>query len=1279
MTDRLLLEDGSSLLLKENSGTVALETPGRIVSVHKSEFFYSSSQSYVDINGALIGAASLVAGKKYLIVVNGSIDSPFTNTAAFIQLVHGSTAFSESEHVEEGDASTTKTNYFYWTVWQAVTAEDLKLQIKSQFVSNQVEVGFGNFEITVISLEDGLVENVDWFLNETTTDTTLTNVESSSNNAAITFTPLVPSDTWLVLSTARQQCEDALISYISRLLRTGEVTETCSEEIQEPEENGHRFVQSQATVVSLGAVSNTFTEKSLLSGAGTIETRLGSSVFALNLSRFKSVGTRTLTKTDLSATDYATQLESVSLTPDFEGSVWSLANWIYDAQNEGNYCKGRLQVDNVDDPARQSTDAFAMQQVHDGRDQVAVTRQAASVQSAAAHTYDLDASTQAATSGRGGMYRALFAAAVEQLNAKVIVAGLAAVAAIGTPTVRVDCTVIPTGLQATAAIGSVTVLTGQVIIPTGLAATAAIGSPTVLGTTIAAPTGQVATAAVGTVIAKSNYTNIPTGLAGTGSIGAVTVSVTGTTFYDALIRVGDASKLLAPRFTAAINATPTPSGVQGTAAIGVVVISIVPDVATQDVLIRRGPTPLLRAPAFTITPLLILPNGAQAVGQIGVVTIATINGGVAVPGLQGIADISGIVEQDAVLYPIGVQATASVGAVTTSLVSVVQVLLGQVATGQIGTVLVHTDVTVVVVGVSALARIGSVATLLDSVLIVTPVIPVAVASIGTVVVVVDNTTTPVGSEATGRIGQVGTSVVGPGVLQSPYGLEGRAQVGNVTTKSDVLLTPAGLEGTAAVGELNALGIQQIQPTGLVATGAIGSVVVRVDVVVVPAGLQANARLGATSFVILQFDSVVIGVSGLVAQGQLGAITTIQAHQVIGLAAVARIGVANVVILGQQDVLVRVDGLEGLAGVGVLQIENDEGLATAFVFIDDGGDAIYECDISAVDEDFEFVEEASDIIQPPSLVAHGTIGAVTVVIGLEPNVDRATAEYGSLLIAHAITADKIIEVRDVSFAKRIDPATFVISGSFQTPTQGFATTYCPLTNRIYIAATQTIVIIDPLVGAVGSIELDTGETCYGVRYSNYTQKVYASGFSGKLYTINPLTETVESSIVFSGKALRCIAVSHKNQKLWITAHSAVIVYDPLTQVRDDITFGPQDLLGVEYAPPSQKMFVSGFTQNVVYSISSDLLVATIPSFFEPSGIGYCPSNQKMYVTEQAQRVTVIDPLTDAVISRITGFVDKPAGIVYAASTGFLYVACVKTNTTVSCTVVDPATNNIIGQI
>jgi hypothetical protein len=141
---------------------------------------------------------------------------------------------------------------------------------------------------------------------------------------SITFTPGSASD-WLVLTNGQYTSSADSVSQISRIERSGEASSSVPEARREmiaAGESTRRNQVSLARIFSLGASSNTFAEQGAETAADV--TRQHSRVFAMNRKKFRNhVFAYTEADTSLSATNYATNLGTLSITPDVTGDVWA--------------------------------------------------------------------------------------------------------------------------------------------------------------------------------------------------------------------------------------------------------------------------------------------------------------------------------------------------------------------------------------------------------------------------------------------------------------------------------------------------------------------------------------------------------------------------------------------------------------------------------------------------------------------------------------------------------------------------------------------------------------------------------------------------------------------------------------------------------------------------------------------------------------------------------------------------------------------------------------------
>lgn len=384
----------------------------------------TTSATFADFTNNSIAAASFTAGKKYLISVTAQLDSSSATSAARIQMVHGTTAFTDSDGRWGPNSTTGRVNYFWWTVFTQPGggAEDIKAQIANGTAGTTT--GIDNFSLICIKLSDDLTEDTgsggDWKTNEVSATTSLTQSDSSSNNASVTITPAVANNHWLVLTKSRLAAAAITRSSASRIVRSGEASSTGPFTQWEHAVNTDTPVYSLARVFTLGAASNTFEEKSFSVTANS-GSRTYSGVFVLNLSKLAvtadSYDDSSVTELGADTTPFQTQVASVSIQPAVQGDVWALGLMTVDQNATGITFKARMQLDNstsTDIPATSTTDSYNFWNTKDATDEpIWVGQGMISALSTSSHTVDLDASVSAATAGRGARAKSLFAATME--------------------------------------------------------------------------------------------------------------------------------------------------------------------------------------------------------------------------------------------------------------------------------------------------------------------------------------------------------------------------------------------------------------------------------------------------------------------------------------------------------------------------------------------------------------------------------------------------------------------------------------------------------------------------------------------------------------------------------------------------------------------------------------------------------------------------------------------------------------------------------------------------
>lgn len=388
---------------------------------------HTGDSVYTTITNASISSSSFVAGQKYLIIVSAEVDGAPTNAANVGLLVaHGGTGFADSESVIEvntvGDGTNGRYSYMWFHVWTAVASEAIELQFK--VVTSTDTVGVDQVHLFAMRLDDDLAENTDWFFNENATDIALT--DTYQDGASITFTPGTASHDWLVLASAQHKNGTTITISNKTKLDWNNDASALMEFIREGEDlTNDIHVWTHARCCTLDASSQIFKQQSALTAAGgAADTRLHSKVFALNLNKFKDHAFAwTEAQVDLSATDFATQTQTITITPTVVSDVMVIGVVAYDLQSTTPTYKARMQLDDTTDIPG-SADAANHGIMWDIIDEeyIAHTGLVTSL-SASSHTVDLDGSLSAAAGGRSAEDRSLVAWTMELAEAGAVASG----------------------------------------------------------------------------------------------------------------------------------------------------------------------------------------------------------------------------------------------------------------------------------------------------------------------------------------------------------------------------------------------------------------------------------------------------------------------------------------------------------------------------------------------------------------------------------------------------------------------------------------------------------------------------------------------------------------------------------------------------------------------------------------------------------------------------------------------------------------------------------------
>ncbi len=376
----------------------------------------TTSSTYADISGAQILASAMTANDKWLIVITAHVGASDSQQQLSMRLTHGTTptAFAESESIIEAHNGTTTRRWTYscFVVFdQPATAEDVDVQFA---VSGSVTGKADNLTMVAINLEADLTENTDWHHDpQLSQSVTLGTDFTTDSNGTVTFTPGTANDEWLVLVCDRINVNSSGHQIEHHIQRSGEASDADPFTSQEGEDTATDFmVLMLARVFQLGASSNTFEAESRQESGGTNGVRTDSQAFALNLSKFdvesESWNTGAVT---LDTSSFGNLIDSITIDPGATHDVWIFAQSVIDINTSTNLSMLRLQVENADQPATQTSDELIFRG-WDSTDEVIWQIQTIESLTTGNKTIDMDGGSNSGTNSQAED-RTLFAVSME--------------------------------------------------------------------------------------------------------------------------------------------------------------------------------------------------------------------------------------------------------------------------------------------------------------------------------------------------------------------------------------------------------------------------------------------------------------------------------------------------------------------------------------------------------------------------------------------------------------------------------------------------------------------------------------------------------------------------------------------------------------------------------------------------------------------------------------------------------------------------------------------------
>jgi hypothetical protein len=248
-----------------------------------------SNGTWQEVTEYQIDSSNFAAGKKYLIVINFSINTGLDNNQnAMVRVLHGSTPFPDSTYRNEtrrNNGAHVGHGYQYWTVWTALSGEDIHIEV-TQPTATSVTVRTEEYEAVVMNLEDGLTENTDWFYQ---TETHSGNLPTSWGvapgiGASITFDG--GGNDWMILAFGHFVHDATTGKYLMRVYDVTDVAAYSQVWHRAVDVDDYRPHMLMIGLTNAGS-SHTVRVEARNNTSGVIHDWDYSKIFALNLNKFK--------------------------------------------------------------------------------------------------------------------------------------------------------------------------------------------------------------------------------------------------------------------------------------------------------------------------------------------------------------------------------------------------------------------------------------------------------------------------------------------------------------------------------------------------------------------------------------------------------------------------------------------------------------------------------------------------------------------------------------------------------------------------------------------------------------------------------------------------------------------------------------------------------------------------------------------------------------------------------------------------------------------------------
>lgn len=295
----------------------------------------AATTTYVD--GAAIAAGDFVAGKTYLILAMGMFGSSSATVGADVQLLHGSTPFTDDPVKIDFDSTSARAPVcFMHKFTQPGTAEGIKLQHRSVGGGASTVTSYTSI-VLAICLDDIGTENTDWYFTEDTSDLTTSTTPASEASVTVAANG---TDDWLVIANVSIDAD------------TGSASQRFSIYDGTTEEPS-AFVEGEQAAAEFGwMLARTFTPANgnttyacRFTAESTADEVRSSRIFAVNLSKFAEHAFQyTSAGTTPATTPSFTTIAGVDPTPTVTGNWVILGSHIFAAGAVGDDHDFRIQV-----------------------------------------------------------------------------------------------------------------------------------------------------------------------------------------------------------------------------------------------------------------------------------------------------------------------------------------------------------------------------------------------------------------------------------------------------------------------------------------------------------------------------------------------------------------------------------------------------------------------------------------------------------------------------------------------------------------------------------------------------------------------------------------------------------------------------------------------------------------------------------------------------------------------------------------------------------------------